>query len=172
MSARSPSRSLRVFATPAKARLEPVRSCFHQHHPGRLVGIPGGRKTVDAPIDRRAHRQVFPGGNQFLRRGGVGPCIAERSESGFAIGDRRDRVQQSRVDRASQSSRATISTSLRSSASITGRSCARPVLTPPRARNGAIIPAALSDDLFGWGAGIEGLSHEGPLLRRMRSFGG
>src|SRR6266404_4493141 len=29
-----------------------------------------------------------------MRRGGVGPCVAERSETGFPIGDRRERVQQ------------------------------------------------------------------------------
>jgi hypothetical protein len=29
-----------------------------------------------------------------VRRGGVGPCIAKRSETGFPIGDRREGVQQ------------------------------------------------------------------------------
>jgi hypothetical protein len=29
-----------------------------------------------------------------VRRRRVGPCVAERSETGFAIGDRRERVQQ------------------------------------------------------------------------------
>jgi hypothetical protein len=29
-----------------------------------------------------------------VRRGGIGPCVAERSETGFPIGDRRERVQE------------------------------------------------------------------------------
>ena len=29
-----------------------------------------------------------------VRRGGVGPCVTERAEAGFLLGDRRERVQQ------------------------------------------------------------------------------
>jgi hypothetical protein len=53
---------------------------------------------------------------------GVGPCIAERTETGFLGGDCGDR---SRVDRASRSIRVTVSTSPASSWSSTRRSCAR-----------------------------------------------
>jgi hypothetical protein len=72
------------------------------------------------------------------------PSVAERSEAGFLLGDRRQDVRRSRVDRARRSRRVTISTSPASSWASTRRR-ARSVFAPlATSRNTWRAPAALS----------------------------
>ena len=65
-----------------------------------------------------------------MRAGGIGPCVAERPEAGFAIGDRGEVFRRSRVERASRSNLITISTSPASICSSALRSWVRSVFAP------------------------------------------